>query len=190
LKKITLKADGTLEHIWIPGLHKKIPDDAVEVSDEITDSLLQNRESKKYDKARKAAVDYSPPFDISAAKLTGARVLENKLKKEFSSEVTSDALGAPHRYSLQTDQRLYLHEVVVLGKGGKLMCVAPNGVKKRRPHTQEELLKVVEDIVTTIDALVDEFETEKKALDDIGESGKKDDIEKIISRLKKKGKKS
>ena len=49
MKKITLKNDGRLEHLWIPGLHKQIPENAIEVEDTVFLELSQNPLTKKYD---------------------------------------------------------------------------------------------------------------------------------------------
>lgn len=67
MKKITLKTNGTFEHVWIPKIHE-IPETAIEVSDADFMLLSQNPSSKRYDIAAGTVLDYEPDFDLSAAK--------------------------------------------------------------------------------------------------------------------------
>lgn len=58
MKTITLKNNGTFEHLWLKYVHSTIPDSAIEVSDEVFMMLSQNPESKIYDPATGIVSDY------------------------------------------------------------------------------------------------------------------------------------
>lgn len=61
MKKITLKQNGTFQHQWIHGLHNNIPENAVDVEDDVFMTLSQDP-TKKYNQENKTISDYIPPF--------------------------------------------------------------------------------------------------------------------------------
>ena len=67
MKNITLKQNGTFEHVWLPSIHT-IPESAIEVSDADFMLLSQNPSSKRYDIATKSVVDFVPDFVLADAK--------------------------------------------------------------------------------------------------------------------------
>ena len=57
MKKITLKQNGTFEHLWIDAIHgASIPASAIDVTDAVFMELSQNHD-KKYDPATKIVSD-------------------------------------------------------------------------------------------------------------------------------------
>ncbi len=68
MKKITLKTNGTFEHVWLTGIHT-IPASAIEVSDSDFMLLSQNANSKRYDITAGAVVNYVAAFDWAQAVL-------------------------------------------------------------------------------------------------------------------------
>lgn len=79
MKKITLKQNGTFEHVWLKGIHQ-IPASAIEVTDEIFMQLSQNPDLKKYDQVTKNVSDYIPPFDLVSAK----SITQSEIRSAFN----------------------------------------------------------------------------------------------------------
>ncbi|MEW4983057.1 MAG: hypothetical protein AB1Y26_07480 [Cycloclasticus sp.] len=67
MKKITLKQNGTFDHVWLKSIHT-IPESAIEVSNADFMLLSQNTNSKRYDIATATVLDYVPDFVIGDAK--------------------------------------------------------------------------------------------------------------------------
>ena len=83
-KTITLKEDGTFEHVWIHSVHE-IPSTAIEVS--VADYLLlvNNPDSKRYDIAAGTVVDYVPPFVLADAKTIKLAEINSKASAALGS---------------------------------------------------------------------------------------------------------
>jgi len=86
-KTITLKEDGTFEHVWIRSVHE-IPSTAIEVS--VADYLLlvNNPDSKRYDINTASVVDYVPPFVLDDAKTTKLAEINKKASEALTSLTT------------------------------------------------------------------------------------------------------
>ena len=89
MKKITLKENGTFEHVWLKKIHT-IPVNAIEVSDADFVLLSQNPESKKYENGK--VVDFVKPFVLSEYKEAKRAEIRAKFEKESSSNFI-DSVG-------------------------------------------------------------------------------------------------
>ncbi|MGZ8220006.1 MAG: hypothetical protein ACXWT0_00010 [Methylobacter sp.] len=61
MKTITLKTNGTFEHLWLKYVHSAIPDSAIDVSDDVFMLLSQDPEGKIYDPATGIVSNYVRP---------------------------------------------------------------------------------------------------------------------------------
>lgn len=77
MKKITLNPNGTLRHTWIPGLHE-IPDNAIQVSDEIEASLLNNSQTQAYINGQLSNIVQDFDFNLSF------NLKNNEIRQAFS----------------------------------------------------------------------------------------------------------
>lgn len=89
MKKITIKANGTFEHVWLEKIHT-IPKDVIEVSDDDFLLLSQNPETKKYESGK--VVDFVKPFILSDYKSEKRAEIRAKFEKEISSNFV-DSVG-------------------------------------------------------------------------------------------------
>ncbi len=80
MKKITLKQNGTFEHVWVPKIHT-IPEAAIEVSDTDFMLLSQNTNSKRYDIATDTVLDFVPDFVIVDAK----KIKQSEIRSAFNT---------------------------------------------------------------------------------------------------------
>ena len=64
MKLITLTNDLTFKHLYIPGLHKDIPDDAISVTNAVFIELSQNPQTKRLNVASGLAEDYEKSFNF------------------------------------------------------------------------------------------------------------------------------
>jgi hypothetical protein len=64
MKLITLTNDLTFKHLYIPGLHKDIPDDAISVTNAVFIELSQNPHTKRYNPDSKLAEEYTKDFNF------------------------------------------------------------------------------------------------------------------------------
>lgn len=78
MKKITLKANGAIEHVWIDGIHN-IPEDAIEVSNQTVETLLNHRETKALIAGNIIDIVIEFNFDLAFA------VKTNEIRNAFSS---------------------------------------------------------------------------------------------------------
>lgn len=68
MKKITLKPNGTFEHLWLESIHgDSIPEAVIEVSDAVFKVLSQNPQTKAYDSVNGEVVDYVAQFGFEDA---------------------------------------------------------------------------------------------------------------------------
>lgn len=77
MKNITLNPNGTLRHTWIPGLHE-IPDNAIQVSDEIEASLLNNSQTQAYINGQLSNIVQDFDFNLSF------NLKNNEIRQAFS----------------------------------------------------------------------------------------------------------
>lgn len=67
MKTITLKPDGRFEHQWLNSHGDNIPENAIQVKDEVFMTLSQNPDTKTYDRNTKIIGDYVEPFNFTNA---------------------------------------------------------------------------------------------------------------------------
>lgn len=85
-KKITLMADGRLEHVWISAVHGDfIPETAIDVDDAIFLQLSQNPQTKKYDPATQTISDYVQPFVFADALAEKRAEIDSKSSEALTS---------------------------------------------------------------------------------------------------------
>jgi hypothetical protein len=157
MKKITLKADGTFDHQWINGVHN-IPDNTIDVDDDVFMLLSQNPTTKKYNPITKTVSDYIKPFVLAEAQQSIAATIETNRNDAIVLPITSSALGAPHTYSAKSENRNFLNNLITLGNGGKFTCTDADDIKSRRSHTHAQLLTLAHDIEAHISAQFDHYE--------------------------------
>lgn len=86
-RTITLKQNGTFEHVWLPNIHT-IPESAIEVSEADFMLLSQNPDSKRYDIATDMVVDYAPDFVLDDAKTIKLAEINSKASEALGSLTT------------------------------------------------------------------------------------------------------
>jgi len=157
MKKITLTENNTFQHLWIPGLHNNIPENAIDVEDNIFMVLSQDP-SKKYNQLTKTTSDYIAPFVLlDAQKLTISR-LQSARDNAITQPITSNALGSDHLYSTVAENRNFLNNLITLGNGSKFTCINGMGNKARLVHTHAELMQLGLDIEANISSHFDHYE--------------------------------
>ncbi|MBL1321499.1 MAG: hypothetical protein COA63_010640 [Methylophaga sp.] len=121
MKKITLKQNGTFEHVWLDGLHN-IPSEAVKVTDSVFMQLSQNTNSKQYDPVTKDVSDYVAPFillDAQSIKIDEINILTAAV---ITGGFISDALGSDHSYQSQQEDQLNLSGLHASGGTWPFKC--------------------------------------------------------------------
>ncbi|PPK72683.1 hypothetical protein B0F88_103116 [Methylobacter tundripaludum] len=91
--------------------------------------------------------------------------IKNARDAAVGSGLTSAALGSPHAYGTQAENRNYLNNLISLGNGGKFTCTDVDGIKARRLHTHAQLLALAHDIEAHISAQFDHYETKLAEID-------------------------
>jgi hypothetical protein len=144
MKQITLKPNGTLEHLWLEGIHSNIPNATIDVSDANYLLLSQNTSSKQYDQISGSVIDYVPTFDLPAAKaLKSNQIAVNELST-IEGGFASSALGSPHIYPSDKEDQANLVGVLAAGTDRPFVCSADSGVTfDFQLHTHAQLTTVV-----------------------------------------------
>lgn len=93
--------------------------------------------------------------------------IKNARDAAVGSGLTSAALGAPHIYGTQAENRNFLNNLITLGSGGKFTCTDVDNIKARRLHTHAQLLALAADFEAHISAQFDNYETKLAEIDDI-----------------------
>jgi hypothetical protein len=117
-----------------------------------------NHTITEFDVTPPANALYTAPFIVDDAKRLAELILETNRNDDIVLPVTSSALGAPHTYSTQAENRNFLNNLITLGNGGKFTCTDADDIKSRRSHTHAQLLTLAHDIEAHISAQFDHYE--------------------------------
>lgn len=127
MKKITLKNDGRLEHLWIPGLHKQIPENAIEVEDTVFLELSQNPLTKKYDEQTESAIDFVALYSFVEAVKSKLTEINSKRDQALKrQDATVEANGST--WQVDPNAMAELNDAITLSTA---LGAAPEGLEWR-----------------------------------------------------------
>ncbi|PCJ33011.1 MAG: hypothetical protein COA90_00875 [Gammaproteobacteria bacterium] len=179
MKTITLKENGTFEHLWLKDIHS-IPANAIEVSNAIALTLSQNQTSKAYDAELKSIIDFQPAFVLSTAKHIKIAEVKTAVKNQITGGFYSDALGSPRLYQSEIEDQLNLDGTAGSGDDWPFKCSSDEGRAWINPlHTTAQLQQVRKDGITHKLAALQLGEIAKAQIRDLPDTATQADIDAV-----------
>lgn len=144
MKKITLKDDFTFQHLFIPGVHKIIPETAIDVTEEVFMSLSQNPQSMRYNPETRLSEDYVQPFIFGASVAAKKTEIEHARDAALKfQDATVNASGS--NWQVDPTAMAELNDILTLSTA---LGAVPEGIEWRdadnvnHPATLELLLSI------------------------------------------------
>jgi len=139
---------------YLVGFHPTIPQDAVEISEEVFLSVIANPLPGK---VRSHDLNGQPilidlPAQSIVDQLNGIytrqlRLINTACEVAITSGVWSSTLGQPHQYSSLRDDQLNLTGAILAGLDTLYPCRDEEGLKEFRLHTSAQLRQVGDDFL-------------------------------------------